>query len=109
MNHTVYHINKGIGQPVEFRGLQGTYILIMGLGLGFLLVLSALLYVLGANIYFGLVLTLSLGASLGRMVYRLNRKFGSRGLGKRIAAWTVPRFIRCGSRQSFLIPKTPLP
>jgi hypothetical protein len=46
-----YSINKGINKPIEFKGLKAQYIGYLGGGLGYLLVLFAILYLIGAAVY----------------------------------------------------------
>ena len=47
MGNSVYKINKGINNPIVFKGLKGQYIGYLAIGLLVLLVLFAILYVIG--------------------------------------------------------------
>ena len=50
-----YEINKGIGKPVEFKGLKAQYLLIFVLGLLGLFILFIVLYMIGINETFCMV------------------------------------------------------
>ena len=97
----VYHINKGVGRPIDFRGLKGQYIGCLAGGLVFLLLLFAGLYVLGVALYVLLPLLGLLGLGLFAAVNRLSARFGAQGLGKWLARRGVPRGIRFRSRRVF--------
>ncbi|MBH2005297.1 MAG: DUF4133 domain-containing protein [Sphingobacteriia bacterium] len=92
---SVYHINKGVGMPVVFRGLKGQYIWWLALGLGLLLVVFALLYIAGASVAVCMVLVLVLGGLLFRTVYRLSHHYGEHGMMKKLAHKATPKWIRC--------------
>ena len=51
MSNSVYHINKGINKPVEFKGLKAQYIWYLGGGLVALLILFAIIYIVGVNVF----------------------------------------------------------
>jgi hypothetical protein len=63
MGNSVYKINKGINNPIVFKGLKGQYIGYLAIGL--LLLLFAILYILGVNMFVCLGLVLSLVGRLG--------------------------------------------
>jgi hypothetical protein len=65
MGNSVYKINKGINNPIVFKGLKGQYIGYLGMGLLVLLMLFAILYILGVNMFVCLGLVLSLVGRLG--------------------------------------------
>ena len=65
-----YPINKGIGRPVEFKGLKAQYLFLFAGGFG---VVSA--------------------SSLVWLTFRLNAKYGEHGLMKLGAARMRPRFM----------------
>lgn len=98
----VYLINKGVSRPIEFKGLVGAYIACLAVGLVFLLVLFAALYIAGANLYVVLFVVLGLGLGLFFLVFKLSRRFGVHGLSKFLARRGVPRVIRFSSRQLFV-------
>lgn len=91
---SVYHINKGINKPVEFRGLKAQYIWWLGIGLCFLLLLFALMYICGVPVFISLLLIAILGTILFRYVYKLSRTHGEHGLMKKMAARSIPKSIK---------------
>lgn len=98
---SVFKINKGVSRPITFNGLVGVYIAYLAVGLVFLLVLFAVLYILGLSLFVVLPLIMCLGAGLFLSVTRLSRRFGEHGLGKWLARRGVPRYIRFSSRRLF--------
>ncbi len=64
MGNSVYQINKGINKPVEFKGLKAQYIWYLGGGLVALLILFAIIYIVGINIFICLALIVSLTTAL---------------------------------------------
>lgn len=103
MASSVYQINKGINKPVEFKGLKAQYIWYLGGGLVALLVVFAILYIAGANIYLCITIIFSLGTALFMYVYRLSRKYGEYGLMKKMARKAVPKAIKNNSIAKFKI------
>ena len=91
---SVYSINKGINQPIEFKGFQAQYIWWLGGGILALLFLFALLYIVGMNMMVCLVVVFGLGAGLFWYVYRLSKQYGEFGLMKKIAAKYIPKIIK---------------
>jgi uncharacterized membrane protein YeaQ/YmgE (transglycosylase-associated protein family) len=106
MSSSVYRINKGINKPIEFKGLKAQYIAYLAAGLIGLLILFAVLYLFGVNMFICLFLTAILGAGLFMTVYRMSEKYGQYGLLKEIAAKSIPDHIKSRSRGPFLQLKT---
>lgn len=102
MSSSVYHINKGINKPIEFKGLKAQYIWYLGSGLLVLLVLFAVLYICGINTFVCLFLILGLGTALFMHVYRLSYKYGEHGMMKKVAKRSIPKIIKANSRKVFL-------
>ena len=98
---SVYHINKGINKPVEFKGLKAQYIWYLGGGLLILLVLFAILYICGVNTYILLFIIIVLGTALFMGIYRLSHRYGEYGMMKKIAARSIPKRICIRSRIIF--------
>lgn len=98
---SVYHINKGINKPIEFKGLKAQYIVYLAAGLITLLILFAILYIIGVNMFFCLALIISLGALLFFLVYRMSDKYGQYGLLKKLACRNLPVYIKVSSRHLF--------
>lgn len=94
MSNSVYQINKGINKPIEFKGLKAQYIWYLGGGLVALLIIFAIIYICGVNIFICLILIFSLGTSLFMYVYRLSRTYGEYGLMKKLAKKAVPGVIK---------------
>ena len=94
MGNSVYQINKGINRPIEFKGLKAQYIWYLGGGLVVLLMLFAIIYIIGINIFFCLGLIVSLGTALFIYVYKLSHTYGQYGLMKKLAKKAVPKVIK---------------
>jgi hypothetical protein len=47
MNNSVYQINKGINQSIEFKGLKAQYIWYLGGGAVALMIFFAVMYIIG--------------------------------------------------------------
>ena len=94
MSSSVYHINKGINKPIEFKGLKAQYIWYLGGGLVALLVLFAICYICGVNVFICIAIIGSLGTALFMLVYRYSRNYGEFGLLKKIAKTSIPKVIK---------------
>lgn len=98
-----YPINKGIGRPVEFKGLKAQYLFIFAGGLLAAFILFVILYMAGAGqwlcIGFGVV---SASATVW-LTFRLNAKYGEHGLMKLGAARMRPRHVLHRRRVSNLL------
>lgn len=94
MGNSVYQINKGINKSIEFKGLKAQYIWYLGGGLVVLLILFAIIYIIGVNVFFCLGLIVLLGTGLFMYVYKLSRTYGEFGLMKKIAYKGVPDVVR---------------
>lgn len=97
----VYQVNKGIGQPVSFKGLKGSYIGLLAIGLVALLLLFTAGYLLGGSLYLLLPGVLVMGSGLVLGLGYLSRRFGLHGLGKYWARRGIPVFLRFSSRRVF--------
>lgn len=91
---SVYPINKGINKPIEFKGLKAQYIWYLGGGLVALLILFAIIYICGVNIFICLALIVALTTVLFMYVYKLSRTYGEYGLMKKMAKKAVPKVIK---------------
>lgn len=94
MSNSVYQINKGINRSIEFKGLKAQYIWYLGGGLVCLLIIFAIIYIIGVNIFFCLALIISLGTALFMYVYKMSQTYGEHGLMKKIAKRAVPKVIK---------------
>jgi Flp pilus assembly protein TadB len=102
MASSVYTINKGINKPIEFKGLKAQYIVYLAVGLVVLLVLFAILYIIGVNMFVCLGLTVVLGTALFMFVYRMSDTYGQHGLLKKMAHRQLPDFVKASSRKVFI-------
>lgn len=100
--NSVYKVNKGINKPIEFRGLKAQYIGYLGLGVVLLLIIFAVLYVSGVNMYLCLGVTLVAGTLLFIGIYRLSDTYGQHGLVKKLGRRNVPAYLSCRSRKLFV-------
>lgn len=91
---TVYHINKGIGKPIVFRGLKGPWIGGLACGLAALVVLFAVAYIMGVPLIACVSVVIILGVLLFVFAYRLNKRHGVHGLMKEVAYRSLPKWIR---------------
>lgn len=102
MATSVYRINKGINKPIEFKGLKAQYIGYLGAGLVLLLILFAVMYIAGVNMFLCLGVTILSGSLLFAFVYRLSAKYGQYGLLKETARRSLPSDLMCRSRIVFI-------
>ncbi len=100
--NSVYKINKGINKPIEFKGLKAQYIGYLGIGVIVLLIIFAVLYISGVNMFVCLGLILVLGTLLFMGIYRLSDTYGQHGLLKKLARRNIPECLACRSRTIFL-------
>ncbi|SMD01387.1 DUF4133 domain-containing protein [Pedobacter nyackensis] len=103
---SIYQINKGIGKPIEFRGLYGQYIAYLAVGLVLLLISFALLYIAGIPLPVILPLILGLGSGLFFTVTSLSKRFGVHGLSKFMAKSSLPQYVKFKSRRVFTVLRT---
>jgi hypothetical protein len=102
MTNSIYKINKGINQPVEFKGLKAQYIGWLGGGIVALLLLFVLLYLIGVNSFLCLAIIGILGAFLFIRVFKMSHDYGEHGLKKKMAARYIPKVIHSKSRKIFM-------
>ncbi len=102
MANSVYQINKGINQSIEFKGLKAQYIWYLGGGVVILLIVFAMMYLIGLPSYVCIGVILITGTLLVMRIYCMSNKYGEHGLMKTLARKHVPKVIRSRSRQIFL-------
>lgn len=88
-----YHINKGIGRTVEFKGLKAQYLFIFAGGLLGILVLVMIMYMAGVHTYICLFLGSISAGLLIWQTFSLNNKYGEHGLMKLGAKKRHPDYI----------------
>jgi Domain of unknown function (DUF4133) len=101
MNNSIYHINKGINKPIEFRGLKAQYIWYLGGGLVGLMIVFAVMYIMGISPYICVGLILIAGTLLFMYVYRLSNTYGEHGMMKKVAKRSIPKVIKSYNRKLF--------
>jgi hypothetical protein len=99
--NSVYKINKGINKPIEFKGLKAQYIGYLGIGVLLLLIVFAVLYISGVNMFVCLGVILLLGTLLFMAIYKLSDTYGQHGLVKKLAKRNIPEYVVCSSRKMF--------
>ena len=106
MANSVYQVNKGINQPIVFKGLKAQYIWYLAGGILVLLILFAIMYIAGVNMYVCLLIAVILGTALFLTVYRTSHKYGEHGIMKKMARRSVPAAVKSNSRKLFIQLKT---
>ncbi|MBC9909116.1 DUF4133 domain-containing protein [Chitinophaga varians] len=99
---TVYEINKGINRSVEFKGIKAQYIVYLAVGMVGILLLFAIVYLVGINIYCCVTTVLIAGYALFNGVQRYSKKYGENGLVKKAAQIRLPGYVITTSRKLFI-------
>ncbi|SDW50870.1 protein of unknown function [Hydrobacter penzbergensis] len=102
MANSVYQINKGINQSIEFKGLKAQYIWYLGGGVVALLIVFAVMYIVGLPTYLCIGIILTAGTFLVMKIYGMSHKYGEHGLMKTLARKQVPNVIKSRSRNVFM-------
>lgn len=102
MGNSVYRINKGVNEPIKFKGLKAQYIWYLGGGLLGLLLLFAILYMVGTNTFVCLGIIGAGGAYLFSKVYKMSNTYGEHGLMKKGAYRLLPKVIKFRTRKEFI-------
>jgi len=101
MANSVYQINKGINQSIEFKGLKAQYIWYLGAGVIVLMVVFAVLYILGVPSFVCVGIIVVSGALLVMKIYRMSQTYGEYGLMKALSKKQLPKAVRTYSRKVF--------
>lgn len=96
-----YPVNKGIGRPVEFKGLKAQYLFLFAGGLLAAFVLFIILYMAGAGQW--LCIGFVSASAVVWLTFRLNAKYGEHGLMKLGAARMRPHHVLHRRRVSRLL------
>lgn len=88
-----YPINKGIGAPVEFKGLKAQYLFVFAAGLLLLFILFVIMYMAGISQWACIAFGTVSATLLVWLTFRLNGKYGEHGLMKLGAARNHPRYL----------------
>lgn len=100
-----YHVNKGIGRSVEFKGLKAQYLFIFVGGLLSLFVLFVILYMIGIDQWICFGFGVVSASVLVWQTFALNARYGEHGLMKLGATKSHPRYLLNRRRISRLIKK----
>ncbi len=103
MANSVYQINKGINQSIEFKGLKAQYIWYLGGGIVVLMVIFAILYFIGLPSYLCAGIISTIGTLMCIKIYKMSHKYGEHGLMKALARKQMPKEVRSNSRRIFLM------
>ena len=85
-----YPVNRGIGKPVEFKGLKSQYLFIFCGGLLAVFVVFIVLFMAGVNQWLCIGFIVSASLLLVWQTFRLNAKYGTHGLMKAAARKKTP-------------------
>jgi hypothetical protein len=105
MINSVYQINKGINQSIEFKGLKAQYIWYLGGGVVVLMILFAAMYIVGLPSFVCVGIIGISGALLVLYIYKMSQKYGEHGMMKALAKRQVPKAIKFQSRKIFKMQK----
>lgn len=101
MANTIYKINKGINQSIEFKGLKAQYIWYLGGGVIILMIVFAAMYIAGLPSFICIAIIGIAGTFLVMKIYAMSRKYGEYGMMKALARRQVPAALKCYSRAVF--------
>ena len=97
-----YQVNRGIGKPVEFKGLKSQYLFIFCGGLLAVFVVFIVLFMAGVNQWLCIGFIVSASLLLVWQTFRLNAKYGTHGLMKArfiISRKAIPRLFTYKKRK----------
>ena len=89
-----YPVNKGAGNPVEFKGLKSQYLFVFAGGLVMVLLAVVILYLVGVDQWICISFGSISGGLLVWMTFRLNARYGEHGLMKLLAEKRHPERFR---------------
>ena len=102
MANSVYQINKGINQSIEFRGLKAQYIWYLGGGIVALLIVFSAMYIIGLPSLVCVGVIGVAGTVLVVKIYKMSNTYGEYGMMKMLAKRQLPKAVRSRSRKVFL-------
>jgi hypothetical protein len=101
MSNSVYQINKGINQSIEFKGLKAQYIWYLGGGVVGLMIVFATLFFIGMPSVICVVFIGVAGTVMVLKIYKMSRQYGEYGMMKALAKKQIPKNVRVYSRRIF--------
>lgn len=102
MSNSVYQINKGINQSIEFKGLKAQYIWYLGGGVVGLMIVFAILFFIGIPSLICVAFIGIAGTVMVFKIYKMSRQYGEHGMMKAIAKKQIPKNIKVYSRNVFI-------
>jgi hypothetical protein len=105
MSNSVYQINKGINQSIEFKGLKAQYIWYFGGGVVALMIVFAILYIAGLPSFLCIGIIGISGTLWVLKIYKMSRKYGEYGMMKALAKRQIPKAVKCHGRKIFMMKK----
>lgn len=105
MSNSVYQINKGINQSIEFKGLKAQYIWYLGGGVIVLMILFAIMYIVGLPSLICIGIIGISGTLLVLKIYKMSHKYGEYGMMKALAKRQIPKAVKSKSRKIFMMTK----
>ncbi|WP_426484662.1 DUF4133 domain-containing protein [Flavobacterium sp. 2] len=99
---SVYQINKGINQSIEFKGLKAQYIWYLGGSVVGLMIAFAVLFILGIPSLVCVALIGTAGTVMVLKIYKMSRLYGEHGMMKALASRQVPKSVKVRSRAVFI-------
>lgn len=88
-----YPINRGIGKPVEFKGLKSQYLFIFAGGLLSVFVIFVIMYMVGIPQWFCIGFGMIAASILVWQTFAMNAKYGEHGLMKVGAVKSHPKYL----------------
>ncbi|MET3029163.1 DUF4133 domain-containing protein [Flavobacterium sp. UW10123] len=99
---SVYQINKGINQSIEFKGLKAQYIWYLGGGVVGLMIVFAVLFIIGIPSLVCVAFIGTAGTVMVLKIYKMSRQYGEYGMMKALASRQVPKSVKVRSRAVFM-------
>lgn len=99
---SVYQINKGINQSIEFKGLKAQYIWYLGGGVVGLMIVFAVLFIIGIPSLVCVALIGGAGTAMVMKIYKMSRRYGEHGMMKALASRQIPKSLKVRSRAVFI-------
>jgi len=99
---SIYQINKGINQSIEFKGLKAQYIWYLGGGVVGLMIVFAVLFIVGIPSLVCVALIGTAGTVMVIKIYKMSRQYGEFGMMKALAARQLPKCVKVRSRAVFI-------
>lgn len=106
MSNSVYQINKGINQSIEFKGLKAQYIWYLGGGIIILMILFAVLYIAGLPSFLCIGVIGISGTLWVLKIYKMSHQYGEHGMMKALARRHIPKAVKSRSRRIFQMQKS---